>query len=247
VWTQFALARDAGDLAALFALLSTAPRPGARVAFDTPQRVGLVDHDPIIGLTVHADVAAGVRHLGRALEGLGHHVEFSYPPAFERLFRPFWKATEVIGPFARAEQVAWMERRLGRSCVPGDLSEEFLDAVQRGAALSADEVEQAHSATETAMREVTTWWGHHDLLVTPVMLEPPWLLGEAAPIRTGMFAAPFSYTGQPALMVPVALSSDGLPIGMQIVGRPGDDEALLALAVELQEALCWPTRHPPRQ
>jgi amidase len=93
------------------------------------------------------------------------------------------------------------------------------------------------------MAPVTQWWEEgFDLLLSPVTLESPWLLGEAAPPKTGMFCAPFSFTGQPALVVPVALTATGLPVGVQVVGRVGDDEMLLNLGAQLQEKIGWNER-----
>ena len=84
----------------------------------------------------------------------------------------------------------------------------------------------------------------HDLLVCPVMLAPAWPIGEPAAAHTGMFAAPFSFTGQPALVVPATMTSDGRPVGVQLVARLGADEMLLALGAALQPILGWLDRRP---
>jgi amidase len=57
--------------------------------------------------------------------------------------------------------------------------------------------------------------------------------------RLAAFTAPFNVTGQPALTLPVALSSQGLPIGVQIAGRRGADGVVLALARRLEQELPW--------
>ena len=60
-----------------------------------------------------------------------------------------------------------------------------------------------------------------------------------------------SYTGSenaaglPAISLPMGMSSDGLPIGMQFVGAPGTEPVLLALAYELERELAWYERTPP--
>lgn len=58
-----------------------------------------------------------------------------------------------------------------------------------------------------------------------------------AVIPIGAFTAPFNVTGQPAVSLPAGRSSCGVPIGVQLVGKPGGDRALLALAAELHNAL----------
>ncbi len=248
VWTQFALARDVNDLGALFPLLARSGRPpvASRLAGKRPLRVGLLMHDPIIGLPVADDCVAAVRQLGEAMIALGHHVEVDHPKAFDTLFDPFWEAMETIGPSVRAEQVAWVSTRLGRACGPGDLSDDLLASAERGRQIGADEVGAAYERVRVVMSGVTDWWeSGFDLLATPVMLKPPWKLGDAAAQKTGMFCAPFSFTGQPALVVPMLMNEAGLPVGVQLVGRWGDDEQLLALGSDLQNLVGWLERTPP--
>ena len=51
-------------------------------------------------------------------------------------------------------------------------------------------------------------------------------------------------TGQPALSLPLDWSAGGLPIGVQLIGRPGDEATLLSLGGQLEEAAPWAHRHP---
>ena len=52
-------------------------------------------------------------------------------------------------------------------------------------------------------------------------------------------------TGQPAASVPAGFSADGLPLAVQIVGRPNDEATLLSLAAQLETARPWADRRPP--
>lgn len=243
VWTQFAVARDANDLCALFPLLvanGTKGPPPSR-----PLRVGLLDHDPIIGLPVAEECAQAVKAIGDAMTLLGHNTEQAHPTAFGTLFKPFWKAMSTIGPAIRLEQVSWMSNCLGRPCGPGDLTEEILELAERGRRIDARDLAAAYESVRQAMSEVRHWWDSgFDLLATPVTLEPAWNLGENVYSKTGMFCAPFSFTGQPALVVPISMTTFGIPVGVQLIGRHGDDELLLALASQLQTVVGWLDRYP---
>ena len=89
-----------------------------------------------------------------------------------------------------------------------------------------------------------------DFLATPVV---PVLTAEAARAAraqphaggTAIFTAPFNLTGHPALAVPGGMSSDGIPIGLQLIGRAGADADLLRLAHTYEQATPWHGMHPP--
>lgn len=95
-------------------------------------------------------------------------------------------------------------------------------------------------------RRVHAWVGDADVVITPTVLGPPpavgaWaqLDGEAA-FRAaavyGAFTAVFNLSGQPAASVPVGLSPEGFPIGVQVVGRESRDDVVLALSRQLEAA-----------
>jgi len=59
------------------------------------------------------------------------------------------------------------------------------------------------------------------------------------------FAQPFNLSGQPAISLPLTWSESGLPIGIQLAGRPRDEATLLRLSYQLETALPWHERTPP--
>jgi aspartyl-tRNA(Asn)/glutamyl-tRNA(Gln) amidotransferase subunit A len=106
------------------------------------------------------------------------------------------------------------------------------------------------------------WWQHpraffekYDLLLTPAVACPPFAVGldnatEVAGKPVGAFAWtpytwPFNLTGQPAASVPAGFTADGLPVGLQIVGRRFDDAAVLRAAAAFERARPWAHRRPP--
>jgi amidase len=94
----------------------------------------------------------------------------------------------------------------------------------------------------------------YDALLTPTLARPAMLIGELPSRRDSYvdealawlpFTFPFNATGQPAISLPNGLSCAGLPIGLQIVGRPNDEATVIALAAAFEEARPWRDQHPP--
>jgi amidase len=241
-WRDFVLARHSEDLAYVFARLTGATVP----ASIPPLRIGLLNHDPELGLPVHADCADGVAAAGALLEALGHTVDVTWPAALDHLWAATASPLQVIGDACRQPTIDWVSERLGRPVGPGDLDSGVFEGAARAATRSADDERSAQAAIDAGMAPLVEWWDRHDILVTPTTFQPPWPLGgNPGPVECGTLVAPFSLTGQPALSLPLHHTRDGLPVGVHLVGRRGADEVLLRLAQDLQAAADWTTRRPP--
>ncbi len=118
------------------------------------------------------------------------------------------------------------------------------------------------AALEKALRDETRHaarinaiFDEHDVLMTPVVARPPVAAAEwegLGALRTlnsmGMaypFTAVWNVTGQPAASVPAGFTSDGLPLSVQLIGRPGDEHTLLSLAAQIEAERPWADRRPP--
>lgn len=95
----------------------------------------------------------------------------------------------------------------------------------------------------------------YDLLLTPTVACPPFKIGLDNPTEIAgtpiqpygwiPFTYPFNMTGQPAASVPCGFTRDGLPIGLQIVGRRFDDRTVLRAAAAFEKARPWAGKKPP--
>jgi amidase len=115
--------------------------------------------------------------------------------------------------------------------------------------------ERALKAREGDAARVNAIFEAHDVLMTPVMG------GTAIPVRRwegrgalwtvmGMsrfypYCIPWNHLGNPAMSVPAGFAADGMPLAVQIVGRPGDEATLLSLAAQLEAERPWAERRPP--
>ena len=105
-------------------------------------------------------------------------------------------------------------------------------------------------------RELLLRFETMDVYLTPVMTTPPPPIGFSDPAtvtpaevnqRQGAlypYTALFNFTGQPSLSLPLAQSQNGLPIGMMLTARYGDEATLYRLAGQLEKELPWARRKP---
>jgi len=99
------------------------------------------------------------------------------------------------------------------------------------------------------------WFGQgHDVLLTPALAATPppavdwharpWRANLLANLRYAPYAAPWNIAGFPAVVVPMGVRPDGLPVAVQLVGPPGSELTLLGVAGQLEQASPW-LRHAP--
>lgn len=102
---------------------------------------------------------------------------------------------------------------------------------------------------------IRTFFAHYDLMLTPTTAMPAlrlgqWSIDEIAGVKLTSqswraFGYAFNVTGQPAASVPCGWTDDGLPVGLQIVGRRFDDATVLNAAAAFERASPWSNRRPP--
>ncbi len=131
--------------------------------------------------------------------------------------------------------------------------------LERASRYSAEELYRAIFLRTRMYRQVQGWFEHADVIVTPTLSRT------ALPIEQDFFAPieidgqpidtmrrawypytlPFNMTGNPAVSIPCGWDSDGLPVGLQLIGRLGEDALLLRVAALFEQARPWAQRRPP--
>jgi amidase len=178
------------------------------------------------------------------LAAIGHGVERyalepddSYAPAF----RTLWQA--------------------GASDIPAegddlDLLEPLTRwLVERGRAIGARELASALSTLTAFERSIIRQFASFDAVLTPALAQVPrpigWYskddteLNFAQQVQYTPFTSFANVTGLPAITLPVMLTPEGLPMGVQLIGRPGGEATLLSLGAQLERRIGWQHRHPP--
>ena len=103
--------------------------------------------------------------------------------------------------------------------------------------------------------KIRVFFAKYDLLLTPTLAVPPFKVGinspeeingrKVEPYAWVPFTMPFNVTGQPAASVPCGFNDDGLPVGLQIVGKRYDEATVLKAAAVFEKAKPWSDRIPP--
>jgi len=210
-------------------------------------RIAVTADNPL-GVVPPAEAIDGLRGAAEIYAALGHEVVEAAPAMpSARVLEIF---INVFGPLI-ALGIDSAVRVLGRE--PGEdeiepLSRAILERARNTPSIA---YMGAIAQLQALARGLVAFWADYDVLITPSLGERPLPIGEchgygASPLedlaRSGRFTpytSLFNITGQPAISVPVGLGPDGLPTGVQIVGKPLNEELLLQLAAQLEAAQPW--------
>jgi aspartyl-tRNA(Asn)/glutamyl-tRNA(Gln) amidotransferase subunit A len=121
--------------------------------------------------------------------------------------------------------------------------------------LADEAITDAIMARKAVTNKAWRFFRQYDLVLTPTTAVAPFVLGiqgpptidgkEAGPFQWLAFTFPFNMTGQPAASVPAGFTRDGLPVGLQIIGRHLDDPMVLRASAAYEAAAPWKDHWPP--
>jgi amidase len=200
------------------------------------------------GREVDDECRRAVLRAVQLLQDLGHVVE-ERRPEFDSA--ALSRACTTLLLTGLAAMVDARAARLGRALRDDDLETVTRGAVELGHKVIGPQYAAQFAALNQEVRRIGHFFESVDVLVTPTLAKPPVALGELSmqnltlvEFETAMgqfcpFTGAFNATGQPAMSLPLHWSADGLPVGVQFVGRFADDTRLLQLAAQLEQAAPW--------
>ncbi len=200
--------------------------------------------DAAYDIRIAPEARAALEMAEVAFDALGHGMEQialvpdeTYAPAF----RTIWQA--------------------GAARIPAEgEAEDLLEPltrwlVRRGRELSARQLGEALAALTAYERSLIRQLSAFDAVLTPAMAMTPRPIGWydqedgernfEQQVQYTPFTSMLNVSGLPAIVLPVSQTDDGLPMGVQLIGRPGGEATLLSLGRQLERRIRWDRRHPP--
>ncbi len=207
------------------------------------------------GDPVDPECVAAVHDTAKLLESLGHNVTEASPKID---YEPFMEATAKIWAAGETAWILAVAAATGRTPGPDTLETSILATYEVGMKMTAIEYQGALNVLNTTCRAVGPFFEQYDMLLTPTCAKPAWKLGEMDANKPGWdlmswsrfvfgicaFTPLFNATGHPGVSLPLAMSSGGLPIGLQFVGQWGREDMLYQLSGQLEQASPWIDRRP---
>lgn len=229
---------------------SLARRPASKL------RIGFT-LKPLMGVAVDPEVAAAVRKTASTLADMGHDV-FERDPEFGgvdlvRRFVDTW----FFGFDARFEAYS---AKTGHKIGSDTLEPVTLKIYEHAKRMTSAQFFAALGGVNVARRQLGKIWESCDVLLSPThaRVAEPWgnynvgrsdvSIGEIVEklyVVPCQYTLPYNLMGTPAITLPLAMHSSGLPIGVQLGGPAATEHVLLQLAFALEQAMPWADRRPP--
>ncbi len=217
--------------------------------------VGIVLNE-IVGVKVDPEVAECVKATAKQLESMGHRVEIA---SAEMGGMETMGAIQKLFFFGFADRLDAYGKKTGKK--PGkDTLEPVIHGIYEWSkTLTAADFMAAWGRANAARRMLSQFWTKHDIWLSPTTARVSEAWGKynlARPDVTAeqlngiswrepvQFTIPHNIMGTPAISLPLALHSTGMPIGVQIAAKPAEDHVVLQVAAALEQAMPWAGRVP---
>jgi amidase len=207
-------------------------------------RIGRSLQNAVEGADVHPDCVAAYEEASALLAELGHEIEdvnMPFGPDVVPMFETLWYAMATLAPLDPAQEDQLLPIT---SYLRG-----------RGKEVRAPELMFAQGYLQAVTRTALETLNGYDAVLSPTLARPPVPVGyfdEVEPAenferqkRFTPYTALYNVSGQPAVSLPLHWTADGLPIGIMLAGRMGEEGTLISLSAQLEAARPWKDRHPP--
>ena len=223
------LARSVGDLGLLLEILEDSVRGRTPAARTTPGRftVGLLAN--LEQVELDPDVARAFAASLETLQRLGGTLRRVELPGYD-------PAAARRAGFLLCEAEAADIHAAALAAHPAALSPPFRAFLEYGRRAPASRLAEAGRVVDAAGESLRRALEHVDVVAAPVAPQPAFSFDAPAPPNQADLTALASFAGCPAVSVPSALSRDGLPIGLQLIGAPLSERALLRTARAFADA-----------
>jgi amidase len=216
------------------------------------QRIAFSTKDPQ-GRKLHPECVAAVENTAKLLADLGHEMVETEPELNVALMTHCFMTIYASASTALVQSTQMLT---GREPAQQLFEPLTWAIVERGRSFSAADYQIAVAVLQQMSRHVARFFQTYPLFLTTTLTSPPLPIGELDGSsgdvdevmgRAGDYIATalFNVTGQPAISLPLHWSADGLPVGVQIAGRFGEEGLLIRLAAQLEQARPWKKRRPP--
>jgi Asp-tRNA(Asn)/Glu-tRNA(Gln) amidotransferase A subunit family amidase len=208
-------------------------------------RVAYFEDDGVTPVT--PEITAAVRAAADALRQQGFQVEAWRPPNLERVWQLWWNL------FGRAVQTAFEPTVRGREIELSPMYRAWREKVALQPPLDGQEWMNTMVGRDALRGNLLAKMEQFPILLCPACAIPAFRHGErewqvnghkVEYLKAMSYSQWFNLLGNPGAVVPVGKSPEGLPIGVQVVGRPWEDEAVLAVAAKI-ESVTGGFRRPP--
>jgi amidase len=208
-----------------------------------PLRVALATEPPV-DVPVDPQCVRAAEGAAALLTDLGHRVDEATPEwrsdEFQPLFLRVWQTGPAMYPVPDPQLLEPLNRAL----------------VERAKETSSVEYGQAVVRLQRSVRAILAFWADYDVVLTPTLALPPvpigWLFEGDDPwhwidraIQFTPFTPLVNVLGVPAASLPLSQTDDGIPVGVQLIGRPADEATLLRVSAQVERAQPWRDRRPP--
>ncbi|MBB3046852.1 Asp-tRNA(Asn)/Glu-tRNA(Gln) amidotransferase A subunit family amidase [Litorivivens lipolytica] len=262
--TQHVMSRSVRD-SALLLDVSRGPEPGGYGSIRAPERpyfeevgrapgklrIGLMK-TPVIDVPVDPECIVALEKTARLCESLGHHVEeVELPINGMEAYLAAGKLLSLSSNLA----IQAREKVLGRKVTEQDIEPINWVRYHQYKKVSGEEVLAARSLQVKVHWQMAEFMKNYDVILSPTLPVLPAKIGQMGPKQPmkqveqlasmySLFTLLYNFTGQPAMSVPLHWSANGLPVGVQFAGRYADEDVLLRLAAQLEQAAPWKDRRP---